>query len=45
MNCCDLLVSAGTLPDDSVRYVTGGRWEYAPSADEPHVVVSLEGVS
>ena len=40
----DLLVSAGVLPDDNVRHVTGGRWEYHPSADEPHVVVWWEEV-
>jgi hypothetical protein len=38
----DLLVSVGVLPDDKLKYVTGGRWEYAPSSDEPHVLVWLE---
>lgn len=38
----DLLVSVGVLPDDNVKYVTGGRWEYHPSADEPFVRVWWE---
>lgn len=41
----DLLVSAGVLPDDNVKHVTGGRWEYDPIESEPHVVVWLEEAS
>lgn len=40
----DLLVSEGVLPDDKLKYVTGGRWEYSPSSEEPHVIVWLEQV-
>lgn len=38
----DLLVSEKVLPDDKLKYVTGGRWEYCPSSEEPHVIVWLE---
>lgn len=38
----DLLVSAGVLPDDSLTYVTGGRWEYQPGECEPFVLVWWE---
>lgn len=42
--CLDLLVSVGVLPDDSWKYVTGGRWEYQPGECDPFVLVWWEEV-
>lgn len=40
----DILVAEKVLEKDSLMCVTGGRWEYAPSDDDPHVIVWLEEI-
>ena len=38
----DLLVSVKVLENDNLTRVTGGRWEYEPSATPPFVLMWLE---